>query len=102
MSAASQAPIPSETGAKANDTGLSKDGDAPANAVTVAPKKKDPPPESLESIRLRRWVILSFWAIIIIVGLPIWWKTTTIYRASLPLDQMMDWADGRVLFPKLF
>ncbi len=74
-----------------------KDGstDAPANAVS-AYKKKEPPPESPASIKLRSLVILSFWAIIIAVGVPIWWKTTTIYRASLPLDQMMDWADGRV------
>ena len=97
MSASSQAPITSETGAKADDTDMAKDEDAPVNAVSVAPKKKEPPPESPESIRLRSWVILTFWAIIIIVGLPIWWTTTTIYRASLPLDQMMDWADGRVL-----
>lgn len=69
--------------------------DAPENAVS-AYKKKEPPPESPESIKLRRLVILSFWAIIIAIGVPIWWRTTTIYRASLPLDQMMDWADGRV------
>ena len=67
-----------------------------ANAVTAAPKKREPPPETPGSIRLRYYVILSFWAFVILVGLPIWWWTTTIYRASLPIDQMMDWAEGRV------
>ena len=99
MSALSHTPITSVAGAKG--AGLTKDDkDAPANAVSVASRKKEPPPEKPESIRLRSFVILSFWAIIILVGLPIWWKTTTIYRASLPLVQMMDWADGRVQQPR--
>lgn len=96
MSASSQAPIASELGTKLGDKDTKKSEDAPAHAVTATPKKKEPPPESPESIRQRGYVILSFWAIILIIGLPIWWKTTAIYRARLPLDQMMDWADGRV------
>jgi hypothetical protein len=95
MSASSAAPAISEAGVK--DGNIEKEEDAPANAVSVAPKKKEPPPETPESIRLRAFVILSFWAIILFLGLPIWWRTTTIYRARLPLDQMMDWADGRVI-----
>jgi hypothetical protein len=75
--------------------GIEKDT-APPNAVAVAFKKKEAPPETSESIRLRIYVIASFWAIILLVGLPIWWWTTNIYRANLPLDQMMDWADGKV------
>lgn len=70
--------------------------DPPQNAVSAIPTKKEPPPETPAAIRLRVYVILSFWAIIVIVGLPIWWWTTAIYRADLPLDQMMDWAEGRV------
>jgi phosphatidylinositol glycan class S len=102
MSASSQAPIASGPGANSDANDTKKLEDAPANAVSVASKKKDPPPESPESIRQKSYVLLSFWAIIILIGLPIWWKTTTIYRARLPLDQMMDWADGRVhLFPVL-
>lgn len=76
------------------------DDDAPANAVSVASKKKEPPPETPENVRLRAFVILSFWAIVLFLGLPIWWRTTAIYRAKLPLDQMMDWADGRVIVPE--
>lgn len=101
MSTSSQAPVLTEAGAKldeqnGNKQGAAADVDAPANAVSAAYKKKEPPPESAENIRLRTWTIASFWVIVIIVGLPIWWKTTAIYRASLPLNQMMDWADGRV------
>ncbi len=59
--------------------------------------RKEPPPERPESIRVRTFVILSFWALVVFLGLPIWWKTTTIYRANLPLQQMMEWADGKVL-----
>lgn len=72
------------------------DNDAPSNAVSVLTQKKEPPPETSESIRTRSLVILSFWVIVLFLGLPIWWRTTAIYRAKLPLNQMMDWADGRV------
>ncbi|PQE24337.1 phosphatidylinositol-glycan biosynthesis class S protein [Rutstroemia sp. NJR-2017a BVV2] len=71
----------------------------PADAVAAIRKKKEPPPETPESIRLRSLVILSFWAIVVLFGLPLWWKTTTIYRAPLPLDQMIDWAEGRACRP---
>ena len=96
MSTSSQPPVPigAETQSDGK-TGGSTSEEAPANAVGIA-SKKEAPPESAESIRLRIWVIASFWATIIFVGLPIWWRTTTIHRENLPLSQMMDWADGRV------
>ncbi|KFY03121.1 hypothetical protein V490_00288 [Pseudogymnoascus sp. VKM F-3557] len=75
------------------------DGEAPAAAVAAIPKKKGPPPEKPENRRNRHYVIVSFWAIAIFIGLPIWWWTTAIYRAELPLDAMMDWADGRACRP---
>ena len=77
------------------DDAIAKDEEAPAGAVSVASVRKEPPPEKPEQIRMRNLVMLSFWAIIILLGLPIWWKTTAIYRASLPLDEMMEWADGK-------
>lgn len=63
----------------------------------VVPAKKSPPPELPESIRVRTLVILSFWAVVVFLGLPIWWRTTSIYRARLPLQGMLEWADGKVL-----
>jgi hypothetical protein len=68
----------------------------PSHAVSAEPKQKEPPREAQDSMRIRHLVMASFWAIVLFLGLPIWWSTTAIYRASLPLDQMMDWADGKV------
>lgn len=72
------------------------DNIVPLDAVSAVKRKKEPPPESTEEIKIRSLVIFSFWAIVLFLGLPIWWRTTAIYRAKLPLNQMMDWADGRV------
>jgi len=72
----------------------------PVNAGVVVHAKtatrKQPPPESPESVRIRTAVVLSFWAVVVFLGLPIWWKTTAIYRAKLPLREMTEWADGKV------
>jgi phosphatidylinositol glycan class S len=57
-----------------------------------------PPPETKESLWLRRLSILSFWAVVVFLGLPIWLKTTAIYRAELPLQDMTNWAEGKVGF----
>ncbi|KAF4540775.1 GPI transamidase component pig [Lasiodiplodia theobromae] len=72
-----------------------KDAPPPVDAVPII---TPPPPESPQSITTRRLVILSFWAVAVLLGLPLWFKTTTIYRAHLPLQQMLDWADGKVRF----
>ena len=72
------------------------DGAKPA--VPAIPATKKPPPESIESVRTRHWVIFSFWAVVLFLGLPIWLWTTSIHRAHLPLQEMLDWADGKVAF----
>ena len=64
--------------------------------ASVAKPPKKPPPESSESIRLRALVIFSFWAVVILLGLPVWLWTTSIHRAHLPLQDMLDWAQGKV------
>ncbi|KAF5519469.1 GPI transamidase component GPI17 [Colletotrichum aenigma] len=61
--------------------------------------RKAPPPEKPSDVSRRSLVILSFWAIVLFLGLPIWWMTTTIYRANLPLSGMADWADGKACRP---
>ncbi|KAF1366125.1 hypothetical protein EJ07DRAFT_93639 [Lizonia empirigonia] len=58
-----------------------------------------PPPESKEGTWLRRAAILSFWTVVVLIGLPVWWKTTAIYRAELPLQGMTDWAEGKICKP---
>ncbi|KAK0610578.1 phosphatidylinositol-glycan biosynthesis class S protein [Bombardia bombarda] len=71
-----------------------------AGAVIASDKstRKPPPPEKASDVRRRTWVILSFWFIVLCL-LPIWWRTTTIYRANLPLDEMLEWADGKACRP---
>ncbi|KAM0802702.1 putative GPI transamidase component PIG-S [Usnea florida] len=64
-----------------------------------ASAQKQPPPESPQSIKTRGLVILSFWVLVIVPGLPVWLWTTSIYRASLPLQDMLDWADGKACKP---
>lgn len=71
--------------------------DAPTTKPTTATtERKQPPPEKPADITRRSWVVLSFWFIVVCLGLPVWWYTTTIYRAPLPLTEMTDWADGKV------
>lgn len=67
-----------------------------ATATSSTATRKEPPPEKPSDTRRRTRVILSFWLIVLCIGLPIWWKTTAISRANLPLADMMDWADGKV------
>lgn len=47
------------------------------------------PAESPREVRIKSRVIWSFWVIILLLGLPTWWATTSIERASLPQDLML-------------
>ena len=64
------------------------------NSIAVS---RNPLPEKPEAIRTRTRVIAAFWAVIIFLGFPIWWQTTSIYRARLPVHEMIDWANGKVV-----
>ncbi|KFA72785.1 hypothetical protein S40288_06376 [Stachybotrys chartarum IBT 40288] len=63
------------------------------------PPPKQAPPEKPSDTTRRTRVVLSFWLIVVLLGLPIWWRTTSIHRASLPLDAMLRWADGKACRP---
>ncbi|GAB1216442.1 hypothetical protein ATERTT37_005657 [Aspergillus terreus] len=58
-----------------------------------------PPPEKPEAVWTRVKVVAAFWAVVIFFGFPIWWKTTSIYRSRLPIEDMVDWADGKTCRP---
>ncbi len=73
-----------------------KDVNGAKVAVPVIPTTKLPPPESPSEIRTRTLVVAAFWAVVIFLGLPVWWWTTSIHRARLPLQEMLEWADGKV------
>lgn len=66
------------------------------SAPAAAPSPTLPPPEKRSAIRQRSYVVLSFWLVVLLLGVPFWWETTAIYRADLPLDSMLKWADGKV------
>lgn len=36
----------------------------------------------------RMWSAISFSVMLIIIGIPLWWKTTEVYRASLPYNEI--------------
>ncbi|KAH6657922.1 phosphatidylinositol-glycan biosynthesis class S protein [Truncatella angustata] len=74
-------------------------GPAPTSEVAPPASKKEPPPERPTDTRRRSWVIASFWIIVVCLGLPIWWHTTSIYRANLPVEKMLEWADGKACRP---
>ena len=83
------------------DVSLAADTKQPSNSSPAAPavaakQQRKPPPETTESLWLRRWSIVSFWAVVLFLGLPVWLKTTAIYRAELPLQDMTDWAEAKV------
>ncbi|KAL0929651.1 phosphatidylinositol-glycan biosynthesis class S protein [Colletotrichum truncatum] len=86
-----------------DDAGSPASGVAdPATISKPSPQpqvRKAPPPEKPSDVRRRSFVILSFWAIVLLLGLPIWWMTTSIYRANLPLSGMVQWADGKACRP---
>lgn len=76
-------------------------GDKPSSATEITSPVKPsalrvPPPENQEATQTRLRVIVAFWVVIVFLGLPIWWKTTSIYRAHLPIQEMVDWADSKV------
>lgn len=47
--------------------------------------KKDP-----EATREGAWAAAGFAVVLVIVGLPVWWYTTTVYRAHLPYTTIED------------
>ncbi|KAB8336850.1 hypothetical protein FH972_021158 [Carpinus fangiana] len=67
--------------------------------VEAVKATRDPPPESQESIDSRRWIVLSFLLIVSLLGLPLWWKTTTVYRSDLPYQSMYHWDAGNACDP---
>lgn len=71
----------------------------PKDGKVVAQASREPPPPSPDTVRSRQLVVFSFWAIVLFFGLPIWYKTTAIYRANLPLHTMTEWSEGKICKP---
>ncbi|KXS10899.1 hypothetical protein M427DRAFT_115489 [Gonapodya prolifera JEL478] len=53
--------------------------------------------ESVDETSSELITIASIWIVILVVGVPWWWATTRVYRASLPFDDIFDLAEeGRL------
>lgn len=57
-------------------------------STSTTTEVKLPPPEPREAILTRRYVILLFALTLGLVGIPLWYYTTLIYRAPLAYDKM--------------
>ena len=68
-------------------------GDEAPSASVV--EKSMAPAERSGTVLTRRYIIFAFWVIIGCLGLPLWLWTTSIHRASLPLESMNRWAEGK-------
>lgn len=51
--------------------------------------------EPLQERRERQYILSALWAVVLL-GLPIWWSTTTTQRLSLPSAQVRAWQDASV------
>jgi hypothetical protein len=45
----------------------------------------------------RKQILITF-GIFILLGVPVWWKTTTVYRASLPLQDAEYLSEQEVIY----
>jgi len=82
-----------------DDTEIASEPQASSNTNAVnkvALAKNKTPPESAEGVATRRWILFSFWAVALFLGLPVWLWTTSVPRSSLPLQSMNQWAEGQV------
>ncbi|WBW75468.1 pig-S [Schizosaccharomyces osmophilus] len=53
----------------------------------VSKNKKEQNYSSNDDSKIKRYILLTYY-LIILLGVPIWWKTTTYYRASMPFHEM--------------
>ncbi|KAH9899174.1 phosphatidylinositol-glycan biosynthesis class S protein-domain-containing protein [Cubamyces lactineus] len=59
---------------------------------------KDPAQLCFESVRTRRLIIASYW-IVVLLAVPLWWKTTSIERLSLPTSRVYAQRGRELNFP---
>ncbi|KAI0631265.1 phosphatidylinositol-glycan biosynthesis class S protein-domain-containing protein [Trametes polyzona] len=58
----------------------------------------DPAKLCFESVRTRRLIIASYWAVVLL-AIPLWWKTTSIERLSLPTSRVYAQRSRELSFP---
>ncbi|RDX43117.1 hypothetical protein OH76DRAFT_1410447, partial [Lentinus brumalis] len=58
----------------------------------------DPAQLCFENVRTRRYIIASYW-LVVILAIPLWWKTTSIERLALPASRVHAASRREILFP---
>ncbi|KAL1948973.1 hypothetical protein VTO73DRAFT_10779 [Trametes versicolor] len=59
---------------------------------------RDPAQLCFESVRTRRLIIASYWAVVLL-AIPLWWKATSIERLSLPASRVYAQRSRELSFP---
>lgn len=85
-----------EGNVSSSTTQSASDASSTPSTMAKPAANSGPPPEKPAETRMRSLIIVAFWVVIVFLGLPMWWKTTSIYRADLPLDEM---SSGKVVHP---
>lgn len=67
----------------------------PVPSSGSAPSLKLKPVTPVKDTSKRRVTVLSFWAIALL-GVPYWWKTTTVERLQLPSTEIQGWRERAV------
>lgn len=68
------------------------------NAQNAMPTLPDLSKLAFESTPVRRRIIASYW-LVILLAIPLWWKTTSIDRLSLPESRVRSLGSKQVCLP---
>ncbi|XP_034255162.1 GPI transamidase component PIG-S isoform X2 [Thrips palmi] len=55
--------------------------------------------EKEEDVDIRMYAAISFVFLLLVVGIPLWWKTTEVYRVHVPYGRIDDLKEADVVFP---
>ncbi|KAI0763472.1 phosphatidylinositol-glycan biosynthesis class S protein-domain-containing protein [Trametes elegans] len=64
----------------------------------MATLQADPAQLCFESVRTRRLIIASYW-LVVLLAVPLWWKTTSIERLALPASRVHAQRNRELSFP---
>lgn len=50
-------------------------------------------------VDIRMYAAISFVFLLLVVGIPLWWKTTEVYRVHVPYGRIDDLKEADIVFP---
>ncbi|XP_075148144.1 prolyl 3-hydroxylase sud1 isoform X2 [Haematobia irritans] len=63
------------------------------DTVKADDKRHDPTKEDAAEDKFRLYATIAFMTVVIIIGVPMWWKSTEVYRVNLPSSDIMELSD---------